>query len=460
MTTPGSPQAPVVLIVDDERSQRELVARCVREWGFQAVLAANGQEALAVLAATPVAMVISDVRMPGLDGIALVGLLRERFPQLPVLLITAYPDIRQAVSVVKDGALDYLAKPIDLGELRDLLLATLGPRPPVTESLPPLRPGTIARSVAMQQLLQEVHLVSQSDATVLITGESGVGKEVIADLMHAWGPRSDRPIIKLNCAAIPVSMVESELFGHERGAFTGALAAREGRWKAAHGATLMLDEVGELPLPVQAKLLRALQDGSYSPVGSDQTRYADVRVIAATNSDLEKEIAERRFREDLYYRLNVVELYVPPLRERPDDIVPMARLFAAEFNAEPARLSPATQRRLLAYSWPGNVRELRNVLARSCLMARGGVILPEHLPPRVRHESAEGPPGAPPADRAGSELQTLAAGERQRILAALAHCNGNRTRAALLLGIGRRTLVYRLKSYAADSPREADPGND
>jgi DNA-binding NtrC family response regulator len=447
----------VVLIADDERSQRELVARCVREWGFQAVLAENGQEALAVLAETPVAMLISDVRMPGLNGIELVGLLRKRLPRLPVLLITAYPDIRQAVNVVKDGALDYLAKPIDLGELRDLLLATLGPRPPLADSLPPLPPGTIARSASMRDVLQEAHLVSQSDIAVLITGESGAGKEVVADLLHAWGPRADRPFLKLNCAAIPVTMVESELFGHERGAFTGALAAREGRWKAAHGATLMLDEVGELPLPVQAKLLRALQDGSYSPVGSDQTHYADVRVIAATNSDLETEIAERRFREDLYYRLNVVELYVPPLRERPDDIVPMAHLFAAEFSAEPARLSPATQRLLLAHSWPGNVRELRNVLARSCLMARGGVILPEHLPPRVRREPTEGSAGTPLLEPAAGALQTLAAGERQRILAALAHCKGNRTRAALLLGIGRRTLVYRLKSYAADSPPEADP---
>lgn len=453
MRTPGRPQPPVVLIVDDERTQRELVARCVREWGFDAVLAENGQEALAVLAATPVEMLISDVRMPRLNGIELVGRVRERFPRLPVLLITAYPDIRQAVSVVKDGALDYLAKPIDLGELRDLLVATLGPQTPVTESLPPLRPGTVVHSAAMQQILQEVHLVSQSDATVLITGESGSGKEVIADLLHAWGPRSSRPIVKLNCAAIPAAMVESELFGHERGAFTGAQSAREGRWKTAHEATLMLDEVGELPLPLQAKLLRALQDGSYSPLGSDQTHYADVRVIAATNCELEQAIAERRFREDLYYRLNVVELHLPPLRERLDDIVPMARLFATEFGGEPARLSPATQRLLLAHSWPGNVRELRNVLARSCLMARGGVILPEHLPPRLRSGTPQ------PASPVG-EVQTLAAGEKQRILAALAQCQGNRTRAALLLGIGRRTLVYRLKSYATDTPLAADPIGD
>jgi len=458
MTLADHPHKPVVLIADDERAQRELVACCVREWGFEAVCADHGQQALAVLAESRVDMVISDVRMPHLDGLELAGILRERYPQLPVLLITAYPDVRQAVAAVRHGALDYLAKPIDLGELRDLLTAALGAQGAVDDPLPPLPPGVIAQSPAMQQVLREVYLVSQSDATVLITGESGSGKEVVADLLHAWGPRHGQAIIKLNCAAIPATLIESELFGHERGAFTGATAAREGRWRAADGGTLMLDEVGELPLPLQAKLLRALQDGSYSALGSDATSQADVRVIAATNRDLEQEIAERRFREDLYFRLNVVELHLPALRDRREDIAPMARRFATEFCGEPARISPATQRLLQVYPWPGNIRELRNVMARSCLMARGGVVLPEHLPPKLRRPPPAGPPQADATRE--TAVQTLAASEKQRILAALAHCGGNRTRAAQVLGIGRRTLIYRLKSYALETPPAPDLPTD
>jgi transcriptional regulator with PAS, ATPase and Fis domain len=278
---------------------------------------------------------------------------------------------------------------------------------------------------------------------VLIAGESGTGKEIVADLVHAWSSRAQGPLVKLNCAALPDQLLESELFGHERGAFTGAQASRSGRWKAADGGTMMLDEIGELALPLQAKLLRALQDGSYSPLGSDRTLHANVRVVAASNRDLQAAVAEGRFREDLYYRLNVIEIYLPPLRERPDDIIALARRFADEFLDEAARISPATERLLLAYPWPGNVRELRNVLQIACLRARGAVILPEHLSLRVLRGAATAQPSSP-ADAGGQSLADL---EKRQILEMLAACGGNRTRAAERLGIGRRTLLYKLKSY-------------
>jgi transcriptional regulator with GAF, ATPase, and Fis domain len=316
----------------------------------------------------------------------------------------------------------------------------------------------VGEDFGLKKVMNMVRQVAPRNSPVLLFGETGAGKDVIANSIHYSSPRKDGPFVKVNCGAIPETLLDSELFGHEKGAFTGATAAREGRWKAAHGGTLMLDEVGELPLPLQAKLLRALQDGTYSPLGSDLTEQADVRVLAATNRDLEEEIAARRFREDLYYRLNVVEIHLPALRERTADIAPMARRFAAEFCGEPARISPATERVLQAYAWPGNVRELRNVLARSCLMARGGVILPEHLPPRVRCPPAnDRAAAAATAGAAPGPVQTLADSEKQRILAALAHCGGNRTRAAQLLGIGRRTLIYRLKSYDSETAHTGDP---
>jgi DNA-binding NtrC family response regulator len=335
-----------------------------------------------------------------------------------------------------------------LDELRDLVSRALG-TPQATEiALPPLPAGVVFTDPAMLTVLRDAHRVAASRATLLITGESGTGKEVLFDLVCRWSPRADKPSVRLNCAAIPAEMLESEMFGHVKGAFTGAVAARDGLWKSADGGTLMLDEVAELPLPLQAKLLRSLQDGSYSPLGSDKTYHADVRIVAATNKSLETEIEEGRFREDLFYRLNVVELYLPPLRERPADILALAKHFLAEFLGESARLAAGTEQVLQAYPWPGNVRELRNVIERGSLMAQGDILLPEHLSPRVLEEAANHP-GPSAADPSAEDL-TLAAAEKQTILAALARCHGNRTQAAKELGIGRRTLIYKLKSYEAD----------
>jgi len=432
----------VILLAEDDRPQRELLGKCLREWGFQVVDVPDGNQALAVLDSTPVDMVISDVRMPGKDGLTLAADIRRRSPDIPILLITAFPEIRQAVEAVKDGALDYLTKPVDLDELRDLVSNALGSRVHDAGSSGDLPPDAVFASPQMKRLLRDARLVADSTVSVLITGESGTGKEIVADILHSWSARSEAPMVKLNCATIPENMLESEIFGHEKGAFTGAASARDGRWKAADGGTLLLDEIGELPLSVQAKLLRSLQDGSYSPLGSDCTLFADVRILAATNRELEEEVAEGRFREDLYYRLNVVELHVPPLRDRPEDIMPLAVACAREFIGSSARIGRGTERVLLAYAWPGNVRELRNAVQRACLMARGDVVMPEHLPPRILE-------GAGDVSAAGTDAaRTLADAERQTILAALARCNGNRTRAAQELGIGRRTLIYKLKSYS------------
>mgnify|MGYP006418239591 CR=1 FL=1 len=434
---------PLILVVDDERPHRELISRCLLGWGFDVVQAEDGAQALLRVSEKPPAMIICDVRMPNMNGLEFVLALRQTQPTVPVLLVTAYPDIRQAVDAIKDGVLDYLTKPVDLDELHDLVTAAIGVQADTHEALPSLPPEVIVKSPCMKHALQHARRVAEADVAVLITGESGTGKEVVADLMHAWSVRAPHAFVKLNCAAIPENMVESELFGHARGAFTGAVAARDGRWPTADGGTLMLDEVGELPLPLQAKLLRALQDGSYSPLGSDKTLYADVRVIAATNRDLEQEVAEGRFREDLYYRVNVVEIHLPPLRARSEEILPLARNFATGFSDANPRFSRAVEQILRAYAWPGNVRELRNVVQGATLMARGGVILPEHLSARMLRSM----------DAAAETLSrdaTLAETEKENILRALADCNGNRTRTAERLGISRRTLLYRLKAYAQD----------
>jgi DNA-binding NtrC family response regulator len=283
--------------------------------------------------------------------------------------------------------------------------------------------------------------VAPSNAPVLILGESGTGKEVVAQMIHQWSPRAQGPLVAANCAGLPESLIESELFGHTKGAFTGANQARQGFFRAADGGTLFLDEIGELPLHLQPKLLRALESGQITPVGSDVPVHVDTRLVAATNRDLGKEVLENRFRDDLYYRINVVELIVPPLSERQDDILPLARRFAAEFAGAPVRLSPQAVQCLLAYCWPGNVRELRNAIQRSCLLCRGDVILSEHMPPKVAALASSG------ATAIASRLSQV---ERAAILATLEECGGNRTHTAKTLGISRRALIYKLRAIEAE----------
>ncbi|OHB69504.1 MAG: hypothetical protein A2V70_12095 [Planctomycetes bacterium RBG_13_63_9] len=286
-------------------------------------------------------------------------------------------------------------------------------------------------------------VVAPSDAPVLILGPSGVGKELVAQLIHRWSPRAHGPMVAANCAGLPESLIESELFGHTKGAFTGAEGDRQGFFRTAHGGTLFLDEIGELPLHLQPKLLRALESGQITPVGSDAPVEVDTRLIAATNRDLADAVARGQFRDDLYYRINVVELVVSPLSQRHEDLLPLARQFASEFAGAPVRLSPQATQCLLAYPWPGNVRELRNAVQRACLLCRGDVIMPDHLPPKI----AAGASAERPTDADADRLSRV---QRATIVATLEECNGNRTHAAKKLGISRRALIYKIRAIQAD----------
>jgi len=380
-------KSPRVLIVDDDPGQRSLLDSFLRSQGFETALASSGERALEILRTEQFSLMISDVRMPGLSGLETLRLARQQPAVLPVLLVTAYADIREAVGAMRDGALNYLAKPIDLDELVATVRQVTGltKTAPLKFSADRQLPGAVvAKSPLMQAVFHDASLIAPSESRVLITGESGVGKEVLADVIHAWSARATGPLVKVNCAAIPETLLESELFGHEKGAFTGAVAQRLGRFEQANGGTIFLDEIADMSPPLQAKLLRVTQDGRFTRVGSNKELQTNARILAATNRNLEEEVKNGRFREDLFYRLNVVELNVPPLRERPEDILPLAAAFLAEFSRGKSRCSASVNDCLTRYEWPGNVRELRNAMERAALLSLGDLILPEHLPSRVR----------------------------------------------------------------------------
>ena len=445
---PSSPSTARILVVDDDESNRSLLGTFLAQQGFEILFAGSGPEALQLLGAQPVDMIISDVRMPGMSGLEALHRLRATHPVLPVLLVTAYPDVRGAVDAMRDGALNYLEKPIDLDELVALVREGLGLKEPAG----PLRvetfvvpPGVVAASRQMQMILREAALIAPSDSRVLITGDSGTGKEVGADLIHRWSRRAAAPLLKVNCAAIPETLLESELFGYEKGAFTGAAGPRVGRFEEADTGTILLDEIAEMSAGLQAKLLRVIQNGTFQRLGANTERCTRARVLATTNRNLDKEVAEQRFREDLYYRLNVIELYVPPLRERPEDIVPLASLFLAGLGSGRARLAASTAACLSAYAWPGNVRELQNAMERAALLARGEVVLPEHLPQRVQQAAAEA--SVPAAVASGKRLEEV---ERMVILQSLREHDNNRSATARALGISRRALLYKISRYAEE----------
>ena len=441
-----------ILVVDDDAGQRSLLDTFLSSQGFKIITAPSGEEALAVLDSQTVSMMISDVRMSRMSGLEVLRRVREKRLRLPVLLVTAYADVRDAVNAMKDGAVNYLEKPIDLDELLLSVREAIGIREPaaalVSEELK-LPNHVVAESPLTREVLRQAALVAPSESRILLTGESGVGKEVVADLIHAWSPRARGPLVKVNCAAIPESLLESELFGHERGAFTGAVSQRVGRFEEAGGGTILLDEISEMSPALQAKFLRVTQDGTFHRVGSNRDRQANVRILAATNRNLEKEVEKGRFREDLFFRLNVVEIYVPPLRERREDILPLANLFASQFSPTNPRLSPSVISCLELYEWPGNVRELGNAIERATLMARGGVILPEHLPKRI--QAARGT-DEDSAER-GKRMEEI---ERTAILQALRENNFNRTETAHALGISRRALIYKIRRFA-DQGYAIDP---
>ncbi|HEX4342382.1 MAG TPA: sigma-54 dependent transcriptional regulator [Verrucomicrobiae bacterium] len=435
---------PRILVVDDDPGQRSLLDSFLKSQNFEVALADSGERALEILRTGKFDMMISDVRMPGLTGLETLRHVRQQHATLPVLLVTAYADIREAVGAMRDGAVNYLSKPINLDEL----LASVQQATGIAETTPlryrqdKVLPATvIARSPLMQTLFQDVSLIAPSESRVLITGESGVGKEVLADVIHAWSSRSKGAMVKVNCAALPETLLESELFGHEKGAFTGAHAQRIGRFEEANDGTIFLDEIAEMSPQLQAKLLRVTQDGRFQRVGSNREIHTNARILAASNRNLEEEVKQGRFREDLFYRLNVVELNIPPLRERREDILPLANLFITEFARGNARLAEGTAGCLERYPWPGNVRELRNAMERAVLLSQSELILPDHLPTRIRG-TAENP--LPPES---AELERLEGIERQAILQALQQHQFNRTETAKALGISRRSLIYKLQRF-------------
>ncbi len=436
-----------LLVVDDDHGQRSLLETFLCGQGFAVTTAESGPGALALLPTLEVAMIISDVRMPGMSGLEMLRQVRAGHPTLPFLLVTAFANIREAVDAIRDGALNYLSKPIDLDELLATVRRATGvptASAPSTSVEIPLPEGIVSNSPLMRLVFSDAALVAPSESRVLITGESGVGKEVLADVIHKWSRRASGPLVKINCAAIPENLLESELFGHEKGSFTGAHQQRIGRFEEATNGTIFLDEVSEMSPQLQAKLLRITQDGCFSRVGSNKELTTNARLLAATNRDLDQEIAAGKFREDLFYRLNVLELNIPPLRERPEDILPLANYFLTKFAEGKARLSGGASECLKLYPWPGNVRELRNAMERAALVSRGEVILPEHLPNRVRTGGAATPQAVPPT-AATADPRRLEEIERDAILAALRKHDFNRTATARALAISRRALTYKLQ---------------
>ncbi len=436
-----SAESPRILVVDDDPGQRSLLDSFLRSQGFGTVVVDSGEKALETLRAGKFDMMISDVRMPGLSGLETLRLARKEHATLPVLLVTAFTDVRDAVAAMRDGAVNYLSKPIDLDELLASVRQATGisPAPLRHDAAKPLPDSVVARSPLMQAVFRDASLIAPSETRVLITGESGVGKEILADVIHAWSLRAAGPLIKVNCAAIPETLLESELFGHEKGAFTGASAQRIGRFEQADGGTIFLDEIAEMSPPLQAKLLRVTQGGKFQRIGSNREVNTNARILAASNRVLEDEVKAGRFREDLFYRLNVVELNIPPLRERREDILPLAAKFIEEFAKGRARFSETVSACLENYPWPGNVRELRNVMERAILLSRSELILPDHLPTRVR--AAVGTAAAPEP----GEMERLDEIERQAILQTLRQHKSNRTETAQALGISRRALIYKLQ---------------
>ncbi|HOF40721.1 MAG TPA: sigma-54 dependent transcriptional regulator [Candidatus Hydrogenedentes bacterium] len=426
-----------IAIVDDDPGQRQLLANALERAGYETLRCEDGPQGLE--AAAQASLMLLDVRMPGMSGLEVLEHVKRDRPQLPIILLTAYIDVRDAVNAMKLGALDYLEKPVDLDELIAAVDDALGAtgRAVSQDGTPEIPEGIVAESDAMRRVFQQAARVASSDATVLLLGESGTGKEVVAEFIHQRSARAERPLVRVNCGGLPENLIESELFGHEKGAFTGADASHRGRFEEAHEGSIFLDEIGELPLSVQPTLLHVLESGAMRRVGGSRELTVDVRVIAATNRSLEDDVREGRFREDLFYRLNVFALEVPPMRERRDDILPLAAHFLKDGKR---RLAPATERVLMAYDWPGNVRELRNAMERAGIMADGNLVLPKDLPPQLQD--------AAPAAKSGSVLVgDMREIQRRAILEAIEKTGGNKTRAADLLGISRRNLIYKLREY-------------
>jgi len=431
-----------ILVVEDDADLRDALCDTLELAGYRSLPAGNGREALDLLEREPADLVVTDLQMEKMDGHSLLRSIRRRQPDLPVLMMTAFGTIESAVQAMREGALDYLVKPFEAEVLVSRISQALPEEAPVAGR-------AVACDPAMTTLLELATRVAQSDATVLITGESGTGKEVLFRHLHAHSARAGREPVALNCAAIPENMLEAMLFGYEKGAFTGAYKSSPGKFEQAEGSSLLLDEVSEMSLPLQAKLLRVLQEREVERLGGNKVIDLDVRVVASTNRDLRQMVAEGRFREDLYYRLNVFPLHIPPLRERRGDILPLARhlLQRAAGDGRPVpALSPQAEERLLAHTWPGNVRELDNVMQRALILCQGEAIETEHIVIEPVTAGTIAPASRPVAPVAAAEGlgEDLRSRERRLILEALAEGGGSRKYAAEKLGLSPRTLRYKL----------------
>jgi two-component system nitrogen regulation response regulator GlnG len=477
-----------LLLIDDEADVQYSFRRIFDLPGIQLATASSGEEGLALIPKLKPNLVIMDIRMSGISGLETLRQIRQIDPKLPVIIMTAYGTTQMAIEAMKLGAFDYLLKPFDVIKLKQIVFDALKAARDMKQvvSYQPLLAsedyalGIVGRSEAMQMVFKLIGQLAGSEATVLITGESGTGKELIARAIYHHSPRSARPYLAINCAAIPENLLESELFGHEKGAFTGAAAQRIGKFEQCHQGTVLLDEIGDMSLATQAKILRVLQSGTFERVGSNQPVQADVRLLAATNKPLEDAVAARQFREDLFYRLNVVRVRVPPLRERREDIPLLVNYFLKKFaqhhKRSPKALSPKVLEVLQRYHWPGNVRELENVIQRATVIAKGEAILVSDLPAEITNgkapekraaaASVSGPAAAPdlgaaigPPElaalaqtlfrwaRQDGKLKVIPAVERELVIQALNETGGNQVQAARLLGITRATLRKRMEKF-------------
>ena len=463
-----------VWIIDDDRSIRWVFEKALTRENIAFKTFASAQDAVAALGSTPPQVVVSDIRMPGSSGLDLLQQIKTRFPNLPVIIMTAYSDLESAVAAFQGGAFEYLPKPFDVDQAVDLIRRAMeeslrqSDAPETSEESPEI----LGQAPSMQEVFRAIGRLTQSQATVLINGESGTGKELVARALHRHSPRAAKPFIAINTAAIPKDLLESELFGHERGAFTGAQAMRRGRFEQAEGGTLFLDEIGDMPADLQTRLLRVLSDGQFYRVGGHQPIKANVRIIAATHQDLESRVKLGLFREDLFHRLNVIRLRLPALRERREDVPLLAKYFLAksarELGVEPKRMTDAALKYLGSLDWPGNVRQLENLCHWVTVMAPGiNVDIPD-LPPEVREGDARIPSESWIAALEREAENALNRGETQimdemtrqfekaLILRALAHTGGRRIEAANLLGLGRNTLTRKIQELGLEDKDRAE----
>jgi len=452
-----------ILVVDDDASLRRVTQHTLQESGYHVLVAENGEEGFRLFQQTHPRLVLTDVRMPGLGGLDLLARVKAYAPEAMVVVVTAYGSLQEAVKAIRMGAHDYLAKPFSREQLLLAVSKALAFQGLSRENRKlkaalarQLRQELLGDSPQMQAVHNLIRRMASTDASVLILGESGTGKELVARQLHNQGPRSEGPFIAVNCAAIPANLLESELFGHVRGAFTGATRNHQGKFEQANGGTLFLDEIGELPTELQPKLLRVLQEKEVTPVGG-KTRPIDLRVVAATNRNLEQEVQAGSFREDLYYRLAVLPLTLPPLREREEDIPLLAQHFLDRFGrGRSLSLSPDALNALQRYPWPGNVRELVNLMERLAVLAKGEVIQRDELPLKVLTCGKSGARGVVHLPPEGYALEEI---ERQAILQALAFCSWNQTRAAEFLHVPRHVLADRIEKYHLFEVRDPEQEN-